>query len=515
MRVVSRYVGLLGPADWTSAGTPVSDEVLEDLDIDQVFASFRVDEAVARMFRVPLPDGSAVRYRQDVFRDLENESVRTVLTDLADATRRAVAHRRSAGQVRQAALRHRLHLSAVNAYLAAIDAARDMLSGVRSDALQQLRAHIEEIAQSGDTADLRGRSTRLESLWSEIRFALLLHGAQIVVAPYDDEPDLTAELEEAFAPFRSAAGGGSGSDRTRTGLLGNALGSVDGWILDAVAEGEPRLFDELAAFARDHDDFVDAGLERFASELGFFTEYRDLMSSLRGAGVPFVLPTVSGDDRTVDLRDVVDLGLSVRMAEEGHRPVGNDLELHGGERILVVSGPNQGGKSTTARTFGQIHLLASIGCPVPASAARLPVVDQVLTLFPREERLKSLAGGLGEEVQRVHSLFGAATERSVLVLNEVFASTTAEDARVLLTEVVRRIEGLGALAVCVTFLDEVARLGGATVSMVAEVDPADPSVRTFTVVRRPADGRAYAHALAERHRLTADAIRARIIGGAR
>jgi DNA mismatch repair ATPase MutS len=134
----------------------------------------------------------------------------------------------------------------------------------------------------------------------------------------------------------------------------------------------------------------------------------------------------------------------------------------------------------------------------------------MLTHFEREETLKSHRGKLHEELIHIHDSLEAATTRSILILNEVFTSTTLKDSLFLSRRIMEQIAKLDALCVCVTFLDELASLGEKVVSLVCAVDPRDPSVRTFKIERRPADGLAYARSLAEKHRLTYENLEERI-----
>ena len=121
-----------------------------------------------------------------------------------------------------------------------------------------------------------------------------------------------------------------------------------------------------------------------------------------------------------------------------------------------------------------------------------------------------MSGKLEDDLMRIGEILRAATPDSILVLNETFSSTTLHDARFLGTKLLTKVMRLDALCVYVTFVDELAALGGQVVSMMSTIVPENPAERTYKVVRKPADGLAYALAIAEKYGVTYEQLRQRL-----
>jgi DNA mismatch repair protein MutS len=489
-------------------GAPADAEALRDLDLDQIVreAIGDGDDAFVRpLYLAALADAEAVRYRQEVCTDLEDTGVRGSIACFEDRMTRVRALL-AGGESIHSYQRLCWMVDAAQRYGPAVRELADALAGLplRSRGLAGFRDHLAAHARSGRLRTLLDDAASCRESLDGVRYNLRLDGFRVRVLPFRGEPDYGAEIEETFARF------GRGATRERDFRFeAHDMSHVDEQIVDRVARLYPEVFAQLERFGERHIGFVDEIVGRFGREVAFYLGYLDLVEPLRAAGLRFCYPEVAPEG-DIEASGAFDLALALNLSAEGRLPVSNDFALRGPERILVVTGPNQGGKTTFARMFGQLHHLACLGLPVPGTSARLRLFDRLCTHFDRPERAEDLTGKLEDDLLRLHAICEAATDRSVVILNESLTSTTIDDALTISRDVIGALIERGTIGVCVTFLDELSRLGDATVSMVAEVGTLDLADRTYRVQRRPADGLAYATALAAKYGVTYDAVRQKV-----
>ncbi|MDO5737063.1 MAG: hypothetical protein Q4P15_11375 [Propionibacteriaceae bacterium] len=486
---------------------PVGNDVLADLRLDHVLASLSDngrDELVVELFTCPPEDLDTVEYRQEVAADLRDPSVRSAVATFRRGMdgideRVLSATKASSSDDYHWQQRRRL-VEAMAAYTTLVRDLRSWLGdvGLHSRGMSKVREYLEGYATSPAFMDLAQSTAAVIDSLDRVQFHILMTTGQILVTPAVEEGSYTDQMVTLFERFQD------GQENAATGkrVSDPGISHVTAQIVAQVARMEPEPFQALENHCRRFADFQDATLVRFVLESGFYLSYLALIAPIEDAGLVFSRPRIVLHGKHLQALESFDLALAGQLVTQGEHVVTNDACLDGPERVLVITGPNQGGKTTYARMIGQLHHFASIGLPVPGHDVELPLVDTVLTHFEREEGRGDPTGKLEEELVRLRGLLEIATPRSLLVLNEAFTSTSLQDARELGERVLEKIIAADMLAVYVTFVDELSRLGPATVSLVGQTAEKEPDRRTFKVSRQLADGDARALAIAGRNGLT-------------
>ena len=455
-----------------------------------------------------LTDLDTISYRQEVMRDLEDMELMQSIQSFSKGMCMMRARLPSTKTTYYRYQKERLFLSAVEIYCKAVkDLVHDLGDTHHSSrGIHNFHEYLKNYVASSAFRDLETEALTLEYDFSKTTFCLLIKNSKVTVRSYQGESDYSTAVEDSFEKFRR----GDVKDHLTNFPESMGMNHIQAQVLERVALLHPDVFRNLEVFFTSHQAYLDEKIAAFDREIQFYVSYLSYVETLKNAGLKFCYPKISNNCKEVLCLDTFDLALAQKLINEKIGVICNDFHLRGMERLFVVSGPNQGGKTTFARTFGQLHYLACLGCPVPGTQAQLFLYDHLFSHFEKEEDIQTLRGKLQDDLVRLHHSLDEATPNSIIILNEIFSSTTLKDAVFLSKKIMDHISKLDLLGVCVTFLDELASLNEKTVSMVSTVDPEQPAIRTYKIVRKPADGLAYALALAEKYHVTYERIKERI-----
>lgn len=189
-------------------------------------------------------------------------------------------------------------------------------------------------------------------------------------------------------------------------------------------------------------------------ELGFYVCCLNLRDRLASKGEPICLPEPS-------LRGLLylagnglyDPSLSLKT---GQRVVGNDVAADG-KALIMITGANQGGKSTFLRSIGLAQLMMQCGMFVAAESFRANVCTSIFTHFKREEDASLKSGKLDEELARMSSIIDGIVPNSVVFFNESFASTNEREGSEIARQIVRALLESGVKVLYVTHMFDLAQ----------------------------------------------------------
>jgi len=482
-----------------------------DLNLDQIVEAIthgREEYNLKPFFYTRLCRMDDILYRQDVMRELESNGLFQIIEKFSKHMQEMRLQLTAAQNWHYQYSQERWFLAATETYCDAVVELQQNLEhhDLQSQGLRQLRDYLSGYAGTSHFKAVRASAKEVQAALSAVRYSVLIKGNGVAVRHYDSEINYTEVVERTFAKFQQ----GAVKDYRVKSPIFSGMNHVEAGILDRVAKLYPEAFHALDDFCARYSNYLDKVIADFDREVQFYIAFLEHAEKFKSNGLKFCYPDILERGKDVSNKDGFDLALAGKLLGQNSPVICNDFFLKGNERIFVVTGPNQGGKTTFARTFGQIHYLACLGCPVPGSEAQLFLFDKLFTHFEREEDISTLRGKMQDDLVRMHSILEQVTPKSIVIINEIFSSTSVKDGIELGRKIMDYLSRLDALCVCVTFLDELAAFNEKTVSMVAEVVPANPSQRTFKVERKAANGLAHALAIANKYRLTYAQLKERL-----
>lgn len=211
-------------------------------------------------------------------------------------------------------------------------------------------------------------------------------------------------------------------------------------IKNAALGGTMRPFE---SFLEEQEVFF----QKLHSQAAFLMGAANLYRRMKRMNVDFCFPEIV-DRKHIRFEGLVELSLAINTLR---CPVDNSLQADD-KRLLVVTGANQGGKSTYLRSIGIAQIMMQCGMFVPAKRFASGLYSRVFTHFTRREDSAMNSGRLDEELGRMERIIDNLTKDSVLFLNESFATTTEKEGSIIAEDITTALYERGVRVMMVTHL---------------------------------------------------------------
>jgi hypothetical protein len=200
-------------------------------------------------------------------------------------------------------------------------------------------------------------------------------------------------------------------------------------------------------------DHVRSFFSLLRAELAFYVGCINLHEHLRGKDEPVCMPLpLAADEHRLSFRGLYDVGLALTI---DRRVVGNDANADG-RSLVIITGPNTGGKSTFLRAVGLAQLMMQCGMFVGAESFSGSLCNGLFTHYKREEDTAMESGKFDEELSRMNDIVDHVAGHSMILFNESFAATNEREGSEIARQILSALVEKGVRALCVTHLYELA-----------------------------------------------------------
>ncbi len=244
----------------------------------------------------------------------------------------------------------------------------------------------------------------------------------------------------------------------------NSAGTLDAAIMRDLSLVMNDTFRHLQNALSRFERVETAFLFELMPEISFYIGGCHLAEKLKSSGLPVCFPkALPREERKFSVRNIYDASFAIKiMSDTGltrldNVVVTNDIDMDDNAgRIAILTGANQGGKTTFTRALGLAQLMFQSGLPIAGSSGEISPVDNIYTHFPELEKNNVSEGRLGEECVRLETILPKLSKYSLILMNESLSSTSHQECLFIATEIVRYMRKVGCRALFATHIHELA-----------------------------------------------------------
>lgn len=480
---------------WANTEKDLYSEINSDINLTHITDNISKFDAdfPGHYILYPNFDSATAALRAEIFAELYGDaekykSLEEFIPDLAQIKRNTKASSDSENEDQ----RNHYLLTAVIGYINCIEKLYGIMRQFTSELFVRLCGQIEQIKSSPEYIEMSETAFTLKEKTDRLLDISLNFDCRNKIARLDS-PVQNALYKRISAICASIL---DLEIKTEFSIVDpNQISSFEEDILNVLKTRSPEFFSDLEDFYNKYSAVGGYWLLELQHQFLFYINYIKFVRNMEKKGYVFSLPVLN--ETRLYFKNMYDLSLAVKR-DNSNEIVANDIEMMPGN-IFVLSGPNQGGKTTFIRGMSINSILASNGCFVAAERCEIPQFDNLFTHFNRVETIGK-RGRLEEELNRIAVLLPKLTHRSLVFFNECFSSTRRIDGVRLAVKLLDKLYEIGCTGGFVTHYYEIAELHHRAVSLVAGVESSGEKddIRTYKITERPPGKTAYARSIAEK-----------------
>jgi len=454
-----------------------------------------------------------IRYRQQVCKDMESEELCTVLKGFC--RRMAISGKiyklslDSKGEIASATY----HLQAATLYRKALLKLEEELESVRegvfSEGMREFFSYIKEVLADQEKQGFVDALNQANSFFSELKFSLSMDTDKLVVSEEKDaikkrgkkEKEPVTNYFEELAKLLGLEPEEQYLAMTEIFPDPLEVSTLEHVIVGILKKSKSKVFAEIIGFKKRFSEIYSKVMLDFCEEIQFYLCFQKFKTKTEAMGYPMNAPELS-DNGEFSGREVYDIALVWKQEQNDYKVIANSFSMKNHPSFFVVTGPNQGGKTTFARSVGQAVYFSLMGLPANADYLYVPVFTGISTHFEAEETLQSNSGKLKEEINRLIPMMRKDSNRSsFVILNELFTTATTHDAMIMGRKVMESFLMRNCYGIYVTHIQELAEEAENIISLVAQLEPGQESKRSYRMLPMKAQGYGYSDALVKKFQL--------------